>query len=487
MRALIVRLSVLATTLSCAVSAVAQDEASRRPNLIWIVVDDLGAHDLGCTGSKSYETPRIDAMAANGVLCTQGYAAAAICSPTRAALLTGRSPARLQLTDWIRARFQGGEPPADGKNPGGLRQAGKRPYLVATNPLWLEADEVTMAEHLRANGYATGFVGKWHLGFEGHFPTDQGFDENFGGCDFGQPPSYFDPYERKGQGGIPTLPPRSDGEYLTDRESDEAVGFIRSHKDERFFLEIAHYAVHTPIQGRKDLVERYREKGLEGPQDNAKYAAMVTSVDEAVGRVLDALEELDLTRSTLVVFTSDNGGLIGPTDNSPLRSGKGYAYEGGLRVPWIFYWPGKLSPTRATTPITSVDLMPTSCRALGLEAPERTLDGVDLFGALAGRVDIAARPLYWHFPHYRGRDVVPYSVIRDGRYKLIQRAVDGTDRPEFELFDLGADPAETKNLAEVEPERVRALAVRLGARLTDIGAVQVKRRSEDRTPRKEGR
>ena len=236
-------------------------------------------------------------------------------------------------------------------------------------------------------------------------------------------------------------------------------------------------------RGRRQSLERYREKGLEGPQKNAKYAAMVTSVDEAVGRVLDTLEELDLTRSTLVVFTSDNGGLIGPTDNSPLRSGKGYAYEGGLRVPWIFHWPGTLSPTRTTTPITSVDLVPTSCRALGLDVPKPTLDGVDLFGALAGRMEIATRPLYWHFPHYRGRDVVPYSVVRDGRYKLIRRAVDGTDRPQFELFDLQNDPAETKNLAEMEPERVEALAAQLAARLTEVGAVQVKWRSDDRTPR----
>jgi len=350
-----------------------------KPNFVLILIDDLGWMDAGCYGSKFYETPNIDRLAAEGMRFTDGYAACAVCSPTRAAVMTGRYPARLGVTDWIRARFQGGKIPANKKNPSGYVGGKNKKLLCPPNALWMELEEVTIAEALKPAGYTSCHIGKWHLGPDNWYPDKQGFDFNIGGCDFGQPPSYFDPYSRKGQGQIPTLKPRRKGEYLTDREADEAVKFIRQHKDKPFFLYMSHYAVHTPIQGKKNLIDKYKAKKPTN-QKNPTYAAMVESVDDAVGAICSVLDELNLADNTIIFFTSDNGGLMGVTSNAPLRAGKGHPYEGGIREPLIIRWPKVIKPgTLSHEPVTSVDYLPTICEAAGVLPPyDRPIDGISI-------------------------------------------------------------------------------------------------------------
>jgi len=440
----------------------------KSPNVVLILIDDMGWIDTGCYGSKFYETPNIDRLAAEGMRFTDGYAACAVCSPTRAAVMTGRYPARLGVTDWIRSRFQGGKIPDDKENPGEYVGGKNRKLLCPPNALWMELEEITIAEALKPAGYTSCHIGKWHLGADDWYPDKQGFDFNIGGCDFGQPPSYFDPYFRKGQGSIPTLEPRREKEYLTDREADEAVGFIRRHKDKPFFLYMAHYAVHTPIQGKKDLIEKYKAK-TPTDQKNPTYAAMVESVDNSVGRIMDTLDELDLRDDTIVIFTSDNGGLVGPTSNKPLRSGKGFPYEGGIREPVIVRWPKTVKAgTISHEPVTSVDYMPTICEAAGISPPsDRDIDGVSLLGHLksAGRSKLDREAIFWHFPHYRG-SVVPYSIVRAGDWKLIKRYEGKT----FELFNLQDDLSETNELSEKMPQKVRELDVMLTVWLKKSGA-----------------
>lgn len=445
-------------------------------NVIVVLVDDLGWKDLGCQGSDFYQTPNIDKLAATGMRFTDGYASCAVCSPTRAALMTGRSPARLGVTDWIRSDFQlqGRQWPNVRNRNGYHKPADPQIKLITpVNEQRLPHSEITLAEMLQPLGYRSAYIGKWHLGGEGHLPTDQGFDENYGGWDYGQPPSYFDPYVVPEwlPIGIPTLAPREAGEYLTDREADEAVGFIERNKDKPFLLYMAHYAVHTPIQAKKNLTAKY-EKLRDGKgQDDAVYAAMVHSVDDAVGRMLDALDRNGLADRTLIVFTGDNGGLDRdgrPTDNAPLRSGKGYAYEGGLRTPWIVRWPG-VTQQGSVSPeaVISVDLMPTIAAALGTRPPvDRSIDGIDLTPALRGG-ELPARSLYWHFPHYRhgpGHD--PYSVVRDGNWKLIKFY----DPPKTELYNLAEDLSETNDLAESQGTKLRELEQNLVAHLKAVGA-----------------
>jgi arylsulfatase A len=436
------------------------DEATdKKPNFVFILVDDLGWIDTGCYGSRFYETPNIDKLAAEGMQFTNAYAACAVCSPTRAAVMTGRYPARLGVTDWIRARFQGGKIPENKKNPTEYVGGKNRKLLCPPNALWMELEEITIAEALKPAGYTSCHIGKWHLGADDWYPEKQGFDFNIGGCDFGQPPSYFDPYSRKGQGPIPTLGPRRKGEYLTDREADEAVKFIRRHKDKPFFLYMANYAVHTPIQAKADLVAKYKAKKSTN-QKNATYAAMVESVDDAVGKICSALDELNLVERTIIFFTSDNGGLMGVTNNAPLRAGKGYPYEGGIREPLIVRWPKVIKPgTVSHEPVTSVDYFPTICQAAGVPLPrDRDIDGVSLLGHLksSGIQKLNRDTLFWHFPHYRG-NIMPYSIIREGNWKLIKRYEGKT----FELYNLNGDLSESNDLSEVLPEKVRRLDAKL--------------------------
>lgn len=440
-------------------------------NIIVVLVDDLGWMDLSCQGSDFYRTPHIDRLAATGMRFTDGYAACAVCSPTRAAMMTGRYPARLGITDWIRAEFQlrnrqGPSATIEGYHDGG------RALLTPVNESVLPHSELTIAEVAKQQNYKTCFIGKWHLGGKGFLPTDQGFDFNHGGWDYGQPPSYFDPYTNKRLDmGIPTLQPREPGEYLTDREADMAVQFITDHKDEPFLLYLSHYAVHTPIQAKKDLVTKYQAKKDGKGQDNAAYAAMVESVDDAMGRIEATLAEHELTDQTVIIFTGDNGGLDNnnnPTDNAPLRIGKGYAYEGGIRVPWIIRWPGVTKPASVSNqPICSIDLMPTLASLLKAKLPQDlTIDGIDLRPALEGK-PLANRSLFWHFPHYRhrgGRD--PYSIIRQGNFKLIKFY----DPPKLELYNVQQDISEANNLLPTNAAKAKALELQLATHLNAVNA-----------------
>ena len=446
----------------------ANEATSNKPNIVLILVDDLGWIDTGCYGSKYYETPNIDKLAADGMRFTNAYAACAVCSPTRAAVMTGRYPARLGVTDWIRSRFQGGKIPENKKNPTEYVGGKNKKLLCPPNALWMELEEITIAEALKPAGYTSCHIGKWHLGADDWYPDRQGFDFNIGGCDFGQPPNYFDPYFRKGQGAIPTLEPHRKGEYLTDREADEAVKFIHNHKDKPFFLYMAHYTVHTPIQAKKELIEKYKAKPPTN-QKNPTYAAMVESLDDAVGRICSTLDELNLAENTIIFFTSDNGGLLGPTNNAPLRSGKGFPYEGGIREPLIVRWPKLVKPgTISHEPVTSVDYFPTICQAAGVPLPnDRDIDGVSLLGHLKsnGTRELNRHALYWHFPHYRGK-IVPYSIIREGSWKLIKRY----EGKPFELFNLKSDLSEENDLSKIYPTKTRQLDAKLRRWLRLTGA-----------------
>jgi arylsulfatase A len=462
--------------LSCLIAvallavAVPTTHADNKLNVVLILIDDMGWMDLSCQGSKYYETPHIDSLAAQGIRFTDGYAACAVCPPTRASVMTGQYPGRIRITDWIRARFQGGKVPANGKNPGGLTTPRKGRLAVARNPLWMEHDQVTIAEALKPAGYVSCHIGKWHLGPDDYYPTKQGFAFNYGGCDYGQPPSYFDPYSNgRLKQGIPTLKPRKEGEYLTDREGDEAVSFIKAHKDKPFFLYFANYAVHTPIQARKDITAKYEAKPKTN-QKNAKYAAMVESVDQAVGKIIQTLEDEGLTDKTLIIFTSDNGGLSGPTNNQPLRAGKGYAYEGGIRVPVIVKWPGQIKAgSISEQPVISCDYMPTILEATANKPlAGQVIDGVSLVSHLKsnGSKALDREAIYWHFPHYRHKPG-PYSIIRDGDFKLLKFY----EGPKLELYNLRDDLSEKKDLASQMPEKVKALDAKLMAHLKSIHAL----------------
>ena len=425
----------------------------RHPNVIVILVDDMGQTDLSCYGSRFYETPNVDKLAKDGVRFTEGYSACTVCSPTRAALLTGKYPARLHLTDWIAGH--------------------DRPHAKLKIPDWqkfLPFEEITLAEQFKAAGYATASIGKWHLtpglkeGDEAYYPDKHGFDVNIGGYHRGQPPRYVSPY------GIPTLKDGPAGEFLTDREASEAVKFMEANKDKPFFIYLPHYAVHQPIAGKPDVVAKYKAKAGNTPdlkQTNPTYAALVTSVDDALGTIRAALRRLKIDDNTIIVFTSDNGGLLPTTDNSPLRAGKGSAYEGGIRVPLIVYWPGvtKAGVVEAT-PATSIDLYPTLLEMAAVKPLQSLVDGVSLASLLKSGTKPDREAIFWHYPHYHPGGATPYSAIRLGDFRLIHFHEDGRD----ELYDLANDVSEAKDLAAAQPERVKALRTRLDAWLKSVDA-----------------
>jgi len=405
-----------------------------RPNFVFFLIDDLGWRDVGCYGTKFYETPNIDRLAREGMRFTDAYAACPVCSPTRASILTGKYPARLNLTDWIPGQRE--------KNP---------KLLVPKFNQELPLEEVTIAEALKAAGYACASIGKWHLGGEPYYPDKQGFDLNVGGTAKGQPPNYFSPY------GIPTLADGPKGEYLTDRLADEAEKFIEQNRDRPFFLYLPHFAVHTPIQGKKDIVTKYAAKTPDGDQKNATYAAMIESVDQSVGRVMKKLDALGLADRTVVFFMSDNGGLAGVTSNAPLRAGKGTLYEGGVREPMIVKWSGVIKPgTTASTPVTSTDFYPTILEMAGLPPkPEQHVDGLSLMPLLKERGPLRRDTLYWHYPHYHR--TTPAGALRHGDWKLIEYFEDGR----LELYNLRDDLSEQKDLATAMPEKARELQTML--------------------------
>ncbi len=468
------KLALTALALACALTT--SLSAERPPNVIVILVDDLGWMDLSCQGSDFYRTPSIDRLADEGMRFTNAYAACAVCSPTRAAVQTGRYPHRLGVTDWIRSLFQRGNLGTPEANPTEYVGGKNQKLLCPPNPYWMESEEVIIAEVLKKAGYHTGYIGKWHLGDEPWFPEHQGYEKNKGGCDYGQPPSYFDPFNNPKhkhetiRAGIHNLPGREKGEYLTHREADEAETMIRAWKDEPFYLQVSHYAVHTPIQAIPEVAAKY-EDSLGKTQKNTKYAAMVESVDDSTRQILATLEELGLDDDTIILFTSDNGGLDNkdnPTDNAPLRSGKGYAYEGGIRVPFLVRWPGKVPAGKVSdTPISSIDIFPTVLEAAEVAQPEdRPIDGLSLLAHLksGGEKAVDREDLFWHFPHYRHAPG-PYSIIRRGNWKLI-KFWEGT----HELFDLEKDLGETTNLASRMPDKVKELETALLERLEADGA-----------------
>lgn len=455
---------------------------AEKPNIILILVDDMGWMDLSCQGSDYYKTPAIDQLAKQGMRFTNGYAACAVCSPTRAAVQTGRYPHRIGVTDWIRSRFQRGGLGTPDANPTKYVGGKNRKFLCPPNPFWMEHEEITIAEALKEAGYQSGYIGKWHLGDPAWFPEGQGYDENRGGNDYGQPPSYFDPYNQPNgkhhtlREGIYKLPGRKPGEFLTHREADEAEALIRKWHTNKtpFFLQIGHYAVHTPIQAIKEVAEQYKQK--DKTDLNARYAAMVESVDDSTRQILDTLDELNIDDNTMIIFTSDNGGLDrngGPTENAPLRSGKGYAYEGGIRVPFIVRWPGVVAGDKLSdSPVCSIDLFPTILESAGVNLPkDRAIDGLSLMKHLitGGKNNLNRDTLYWHFPHYR-HNPGPYSIIRKGDWKLIKFWTGP-----FELYNLSDDIGEAKNLAKEMPEKVKELDLLLLSRLKADGAKLPKR------------
>lgn len=434
------------------------------PNVVLIVADDLGWSDLGCYGSDLHRTPRLDALADQAVRFTSAYAASPVCTPTRASILTGKHPARLQMTIWRESALQ----------------RGNRKLLQPVTRGDLPLEELTLAEVLRDAGYYTAHIGKWHLGRAESYPQPHGFHVNIGGTLWGAPQSFFYPYRGdqyfRDWRYVPDLEPGQAGDYLTDRLTDQALSIIEQHQDQPFYVNLWYHAVHTPIEGKPALVEQYEAKLEDDARHrNPDYAAMVETLDTSVGRVLDKLDELQLTDNTLVIFFSDNGGFINRcklhkgrpvTNNAPLRSGKGSCYEGGIRVPLIIRLPGDSSQARVVeTPVTSCDLFPTISSLLELQQPmPTTIDGIDISKVIKQGSPLA-RDLYFHYPHYYPT-TTPVSAIRAGDWKLLHYYED--DR--VELYDLKADLGEQTDLSKSHAEIAIQLQSRLDAWLTEVDA-----------------
>ena len=422
---------MLFSVLFCNASSKKFSEANgKKTNIVFIIADDLGYSDVSYMGEKpEINTPNIDKLAKSGITFMDAYAAAPVCSPTRASIMTGKYPATVKLTCHIPGIGMKKyiEKLSKGKK---LKEAYFRDHL----PL----NEITFAEILQKQGYATGYFGKWHLGGEGSIytkdgiinpkydPDNFGYDVNIGGCSYGQPASYFSPYKNG------TIKDGPDGEYLTDRLGDEAVKFIEQKKDQPFFLNLATYTVHTPLKAPEEYVKKYHGN---------KYFAMIEKLDENVGKVMNKLEELNLLENTLVVFYSDNGGLWG---NPPLKGKKGTLNEGGLRVPMIISYKNKIKPGRiCKEPVTSVDFFPTFIEIAGLSPSNYPqLEGVSLIPIMEGKDKLPKRAIYWHFPHHRKEGLSMGAAIRQGDWKLIEEFETGN----IYLYNLKNDLGETENL-----------------------------------------
>lgn len=443
-------------------------------NFLFILTDDLGWRDLGCYGSTFYETPHLDKLAAEGMRFTEAYVASPVCSPTRVSIMTGKHPVRLGTTDWF------GAPQPETVH---LHPTRHKPLLPAPYVDQMPLSEITLAESLKKAGYTTFFAGKWHLGGNGYYPEDQGFDTNKGGYEKGSPASYFSPYNN------PKLPDGPEGEHLPDRLATESIQFLDGQGTKPFFLFLSFYSPHTPLQGRPDLVAKYEAKAahwpLTGPefgkegdhavrqvQRHAVYAAMVEAMDQAVGKVLRRLEELGLQDTTTVLFTSDNGGLStaegAPTSNVPLRAGKGWLYEGGIRVPLIVRSPAvRERGSVCRHPIFSTDYYPTVLSLAGLPAqPAQHCDGVNFAPLLRNECLPDDRPLYWHYPHYGNQGAFPGAAIRLGYYKLIEFFETG----KTELYNLKEDLSERYNRADEIPNYNETLLAMLHAWQKEMGA-----------------
>ncbi|HRE81227.1 MAG TPA: sulfatase [Opitutaceae bacterium] len=468
---------LLLTAWTTSVALLDSVHAESNPNVLILLVDDLGQRDIGAYHRESfYETPRIDRLASEGVLFTDGYAANPVCSPTRYSVMTGKHPTRAQLTNWL---------------PGQRNERFRDAPIVDDMAL----SEVTIAEILRSVGYRTALVGKWHLGeSESHWPEHQGFDYNLGGWSKGRPDSYFSPYKN------PRLKDGPPGEYLPVRLANETSNLLRQFHSEKkpFFLVHSFYEVHGPLQAPEELIEKYRRKaerlGLENKfgeekqylyqnsqqrrvrevQSHATYAAMMESLDRAVGTILDTLKELGLDQNTFVVFVSDNGGLATaeglPTSNLPWRAGKGWVFEGGIRVPFIVKSPTTLKRGGIvnSAPVVTTDLVPTILALAGVKPPAGVrFDGVNFLPLLAQpRSGDLERPLYWHYPHYSNQGGFPGGAVRKGQWKLIENYEDGS----VSLYNLQQDPGEKRDLALEQPDRVAEMRGQLHAWYRETGA-----------------
>lgn len=443
------------------------EQKQQPPSFVFILVDDLGWADVKCNYPASfYDTPNIDRLAKNGIRFTQAYAAHPVCSPTRAALMTGKHPNRVSITDWI-----------PGINPKDM------PLLGPDDNHELALEEITIAEKLRNNGYKTCFIGKWHLGNTGYFPENQGFDINIGGHHRGSPPGgYYSPYNN------PKLSDGPEGEYLTNRLTDESIQFIQYNKENPFFLYLAFYTVHTPIQAAKNHFKKYREKreqmGFEEVpykkegdgwtklvQEDPAFASMVAAMDENVGRIIKALKKEGLQENTWIIFTSDNGGLStrfnknAPTSNGPLRAGKGWCYEGGIRVPLIIAGPEITNPGSVSEQVVvSMDYFTTMLSMAGIN--HESNDGISLLPLIKEGTKVKRDALFWHYPHYHGSAWKPGSAIRKGDWKLVVHYEDNRT----ELFNLESDPGETEDVSAAHPEKCTELKQLLDKKLKETGA-----------------
>ena len=460
------------------------DTAQSKPNFVFILVDDLGWADLGCYGSTFHETPNIDRLAGESLRFTSAYAACPVCSPTRASIMTGKYPARIGVTDWIAGRQV--------YNPG----LPSDKLLARDFELEMKLEEITIAEALKQAGYSTFFAGKWHIGEDSiYWPEHQGFDINKGGWAKGSPMGgYFSPYVN------PRLESGPEGECLTDRLTDESIGFLESHTEEPFLLYLSFYTVHTPLQTKAELTEKYKRKieaeGLDPEsmetidkewikyaapggrfverveQGHPVYAGMIETLDTNVGRLMDKLMELELDENTVVFFMSDNGGLStsegSPTSNLPLRGGKGWMYEGGIREPMFIKWPGSGSEGKVSdVPVTSTDFYPTILEMAGLDQrPEQHMDGISLGPLLTGKGELNERPIFWHYPHYSNQGGKPGAAVRLGDYKLIEFFDPGL----VELYNLAEDIGESSNLTEQMPEKAMEMLELLHAWQEEVGA-----------------
>ncbi len=446
-------------------------EAQEKPNIVFVLVDDLGYHDLGVTGSTFYESPHIDELARSSFQFIQGYTAARVCSPARASIMTGVSPDVHGITDWIGA--------PEGEQ---WRSYGRETKLLPPHyEHQLGSDFVTLPEALKEEGYATFYAGKWHLGDEGSYPEDHGFDINKGGWEKGSPMGgYFAPYVN------PRLEQGPDGENLSIRLAKETAQYIKGVHEKPFFAMLAFYAVHGPIQTTEEKWSKYREKAVQNGvaesaysmerrlpirevQDNPVYAGLVETMDEAVGIVMDALKETGLDENTIIVFTSDHGGVASgdaySTSNLPLRGGKGYQWEGGLRVPYFIKVPGMTPNMLIDYPASGIDFYPTILDLVGAEVKSDRVEGVSLLPVMEGE-SMKKRSLYWHYPHYGNQGGDPSSIIREGKWKLIYYWED----KQAELYDLEQDPFEHENLASLEPKVTKKLQQKLLERLKNTEA-----------------
>jgi arylsulfatase A-like enzyme len=446
--------------------------AGEKPNIIFFLVDDMGWMDCSVNGSKYFETPNIERLASMGKVFTNAYTANPLCSPTRASILTGRYPERFGLT-----MPSGHMPP----NPDEiLLEKTAESWKKMVEPksrTFMPLQEITLAESLKKAGYATVHIGKWHLGYPEYWPEHQGFDINIGGGHYPVPPSYFSPYH------IETLPDGPEREYITDRLTSEALSYIDSHKDTLFFMNFWHYAVHAPFQGHVELISKYSQKtDPRGMQSNAIMGAMIESMDKSLGLILDKLIEKGLLEKTIIVFFSDNGGNmyelvngILPTNNAPLRYGKGNIHEGGIRVPCIISWPGKIAAGSVSDEaICSIDFYPTLLEAAGLK-PEKDqeIDGVSLLPYLTQGSKINRSFIYFHFPHYVAcMDNLPSSAVRFGQWKLIREYGEGANRTDkYYLYDLKKDIGEQHDLSAVYPSLVRKLNRKITHHLEQTGGI----------------